>query len=1547
MFDRLIGNYRQILRKCLSMITSILTIFVVFLSLGISGCGGGVTGAGGAGNPETNSGASGQLVIEKAAAIPVINGKSTLAGVYIHNNGDTTVNNINYRVMSEPGVKSLSLPGATPCRNLAAYSSCLLAFSTPELGQYQSGSSILIADYNGHTSQQLISYSYVNSNSDAGVRFSDGITLFGTNDYATVYAFVGKGQSYRDVGFTSTDQSVGINNGLTDGRADIAANEVLPLELKSSNTVTNNQVEIISFGGHADVNQKIGRALTGGEGMLGNPLQVTITPQPVANLISSTPSVLNATTNESTTLTLLNNGLQTASAISVTSLDTNNLQIINDGCSSTSLTVGGSCQFKVKLLNQTSNGSANINVSYNNSIGNISYSQIIYYYNNVKYPFITMIPASSSVSMSYYTKKTISYTIANTGQTSWNNMNINIRNPLSSTSASMNSSSSCVNGANLAVGASCIYVVNLAALSTTESGSLYLQANGTSAFDNGSYSFSSKAAVVSVSQGSSSIYVASTTPQNNTTVNQTTPIILSFNTPMLTPSLNTNNIRLIKVSDGSQISLTSQGTSNNGQTVSFTISSGSLDANTQYQIVINPSQIYNSNNVAMGTIPSQLIATFTTNSIAAPVVSSYLPANGTTVSPLTPITVTFSQTMDPATLTKSNLLFVDQDVHAIANYSVSYDSTTNTASITGATLSNNASYSLYLNESQIKNTSNVAISNAGLVPLTSFTTNSVTTPSLSSINPANNATGVSSQANLSLQFDSQMNPATLTSSNITVTNVASSTSITLGSPAYSNNNSAVSFSMSGLQAESIYKVTLNQANIQSANSVAMGAGSAYYYFQVATQAKGFLVGGGNAAYLSIPFSGESPSYEFSGGAGFYSNKFSGIAYASDGSLVMAGYSSVSTSTSKLALSTAPVIFRNPLTSTSAESSLYLAYAKTAAAMSSVVTSNLVCLSNGMCNAGTLNFGVGQTGGILHSDDNGKSWYQAAIDFSGLTGADLTSTYRLVNVNCVTLSSCVFFARRSAGSGKIGLIMSSTDGGQSWVLRSATTGTIGAAFCGNSGRCLMLNSTASVYYSTDNGLSWNLSTVTNNTVNKLIYAVNCDVNATYCIATSSYDTAAMYTSNGGKNWTVFTSGASDGIDLFQSGVALNASGQFVVAVSESSTSYGAIAVYNQDGSFAYKRTVAPLAAIKLGGATSNYGNSLSCNGDNCVAVWSAAASGGQYYVTYSTDGGNSWNSYKTNVTFNARTSPNNGAYTNIYAAWCNKSTGSNRSCMLGGTMYGYRTFVGDYIGNFNYGLFSSTSNVINGVSSSISGNYMLATLSVVSAGSKFLATSPASNGSYFTSSSTSYQSNIVAGDIFRGVDCINNSAVCVAVGESSSVGKVYRTTAYNAGNYVTNITGGTPAGFYAVSCGVGGADNTCLAVGASGTFAKSTDGGQNWVVNNSIGFSSTFTAYAIHCSYNTCIVAGTDSSGGGSGVAYRSTDGGASWSQITGYSGLFGKGLFNVKCANGYCIMASGDNTTLGTSTSGSLLWSRDNGASWFDLGVYVGNFPMPAIAVYY
>lgn len=481
------------------------------------------------------------LVVEKTGMIPVLDGKAITTGIYVRNNSNQRMENISYTILNPSQGSKITLVNNKSCKDIPAKSSCLLPIITPELKIGVNDSNIIIAEHSGKLSEQMINYHYVDSNNYTGVNFGENSQLlFGSNDYATVYVYSGKNQPQSSISFNVNNVSLEIVSGLTNGTLDIPVDAVIPLELKSGQNITTNQIKITpSY--QKDSNTQTTKAIESNGQLL-----VTITPTQQANLLMSRMPILSQD-ESSAILTIMNNGTRQATTINLnagTGLSISNSSVAP--CTAT-LSAGASCNYRVNLTDTYNTGSATLTLNYNNTQQTIVSTQTVYYLNSNVAPMVTVIPDQSVIIEQINQSQSIIYTITNLGEGPLNNVLVRTKSTLKNASLAIQSNN-CTT--KISAGANCQIKLNVNASSQIESGIVYLEVGGD--FSAKIYNFVSLPTSVTID--ASDLKLISVNPGNDTIVPVSQNFIsMVFNNPVDINSLNANTISVVKF--GSTINL--------------------------------------------------------------------------------------------------------------------------------------------------------------------------------------------------------------------------------------------------------------------------------------------------------------------------------------------------------------------------------------------------------------------------------------------------------------------------------------------------------------------------------------------------------------------------------------------------------------------------------------------------------------------------------------------------------------------------------------------------------------------------------------------------------------------------------------------------------------------------------------------------------------------------------------------------------------------------------------------------------------------------------
>jgi hypothetical protein len=178
--------------------------------------------------------------------------------------------------------------------------------------------------------------------------------------------------------------------------------------------------------------------------------------------------------------------------------------------------------------------------------------------------------------------------------------------------------------------------------------------------------------------------------------------------------------------------------------------------------------------LAGNAMAAQFNSAFTTVLVAdntAPTIVSRTPGNGaTSIAVGTNVSVIFSEPMQPATITTTNITLTPTGGGAAIAGTMTYDAGTNTATFNPTNdLENNKSYTITVTTG-VKDVAGNALASQST---STFTTELDTTaPTVTGTSPANNATGVTVGSAVTVTFSEQMDATTLTGTTFTLKTTA-------------------------------------------------------------------------------------------------------------------------------------------------------------------------------------------------------------------------------------------------------------------------------------------------------------------------------------------------------------------------------------------------------------------------------------------------------------------------------------------------------------------------------------------------------------------------------------------------------------------------------------------------------------------------------------------------------------------------------------------------------------------------------------------------------
>jgi methionine-rich copper-binding protein CopC len=307
--------------------------------------------------------------------------------------------------------------------------------------------------------------------------------------------------------------------------------------------------------------------------------------------------------------------------------------------------------------------------------------------------------------------------------------------------------------------------------------------------------------------------VIATSPANGATGVSTSAVVsITFSEAVEASTVNATTITMRVTSSGTAV----PGTVSYNPTThvaTFTPSSA-LAQNTSYTVTVSGSIRDPAGNV-MG---PDFVFSFSTGDTTPPTIVSTVPANlATNVSTTTTVSATFSEAMDPTTITGTTFaLRVTATSTAVAG-TVAYSPATNTATFTPSSpLSPGTTYTARITTGVRDLAGNALASQFEWTFITG------TAPTVTAVVPANGATNVSTATTVTVTFSAPMDPTTINNSNITLRTTVTSTNVP-GTVVYNPaSNSATFTPSSALAGATSYTFTVT-TGVKSAFGVPLAS----------------------------------------------------------------------------------------------------------------------------------------------------------------------------------------------------------------------------------------------------------------------------------------------------------------------------------------------------------------------------------------------------------------------------------------------------------------------------------------------------------------------------------------------------------------------------------------------------------------------------------------------------------------------------------------------------------------------------------------------------
>ncbi|MEO5904907.1 MAG: Ig-like domain-containing protein [Gemmatimonadaceae bacterium] len=256
--------------------------------------------------------------------------------------------------------------------------------------------------------------------------------------------------------------------------------------------------------------------------------------------------------------------------------------------------------------------------------------------------------------------------------------------------------------------------------------------------------------------------VLSTTPANGGTAAPSAILFISFSEAMDPTTINTTNITLQVTSSGAAVAGT-VAYNTTTRNASFTPSQTLAQA-TGYTLTISGA-VKDSVGNQMGTA---VIVNFTTLDVTAPTVVSTVPADGAIgVSPTAPISAKFSEPMDISSINATTFTLQTTSGQSPVSGTITFDNASSTATFTpSSSLASATSYTATITTGARDVSGNALAANK----VWSFTTADIVKPTVLSVSPANNSSGVATTTTVQVTFSEPMASSSITTTTVTLTN---------------------------------------------------------------------------------------------------------------------------------------------------------------------------------------------------------------------------------------------------------------------------------------------------------------------------------------------------------------------------------------------------------------------------------------------------------------------------------------------------------------------------------------------------------------------------------------------------------------------------------------------------------------------------------------------------------------------------------------------------------------------------------------------------------
>lgn len=319
--------------------------------------------------------------------------------------------------------------------------------------------------------------------------------------------------------------------------------------------------------------------------------------------------------------------------------------------------------------------------------------------------------------------------------------------------------------------------------------------------------------------------ITSITPdKQSTNTNLQTPIKLTFNMPMKTSSLNTDNIEIRDTATNAIAPLSMQGVSSDGKSVIYTLDNPLAPRKT-YEIIVKAAKIAASNGRTLG-VQDQIAGTFTTGNDNYPIITRLLPANNSNNISLTPhLLVSFNKKMQVKSLISENVQLMEikadgRTVQVPIRVQSVRPKNKVVVFVPENPLSPNTIYHFTVNGSKIYDQGGKALRDS---QTTIFTTGNSKAPTVASVAPFNGEDKLSRATDIAVTFSAAMDPDTINNANITLTD-ANGNMVPINLVSFSSDKTTAIFTVPAtapLAPNAPYTIKISK-NVVSMNNTPLG-----------------------------------------------------------------------------------------------------------------------------------------------------------------------------------------------------------------------------------------------------------------------------------------------------------------------------------------------------------------------------------------------------------------------------------------------------------------------------------------------------------------------------------------------------------------------------------------------------------------------------------------------------------------------------------------------------------------------------------------------------